>query len=120
VGDRIRVEGLSLFAHVGVYPHERLMRQRILVDLELETDLSIAGRSDRIEDTFDYDVAAEVARGVALSGHHQLIESIAELVAEGLLARFAGRGATVRVRVTKPNALPDARAVAVEITRQAP
>lgn len=120
MSDRIRVDGLSIQARVGIYPHERVQRQRIFVDLELETDLSVAGRSDRIGATLDYDLAAELAREVAEKRHHALIESLAEEVAAGLLERFAGRVERVRVRVTKPSALADARAVSVEIERHPP
>lgn len=120
VGDWIRVENLCLQAHVGVYPHERLIRQRVIVDVGLEADLSSAGLSDRVEDTIDYDLAASEVRAVVQSGHHQLIESIAESVARRLLLCFQGRVTRVRVRVGKPSALPDARAVAVEIERSAP
>lgn len=120
MGDRIRVEGLSILAQVGVYPHERAQRQRIYIDVELESDLSAAGRSDQMRDTLDYDAAAGLVREVVLRRHHDLIESIAEEVAEGLLGRFAGRLTGVRVRVEKPGALADARAVSVEIQRRPP
>lgn len=120
MSDRIRVEGLAVLGSVGVYPHERQARQRLVIDLELEADLGLAGRSDRLSDTLDYAEAARVAREVVTERHHQLIESIAETIAERLLAGLAGRVQAVRVRVGKPHALADARMVAVEIERRTP
>ncbi len=118
MSDRIRVEGLALLAYVGVYPHEKSLRQRLVVDLEFECDLSSAGKSDLLSDTLDYDQAARVVREVVASRHHQLIESIAESVAERLLGDFGSAVQAVRVRVSKPQALADARTVSVEIERR--
>lgn len=120
MSDRIRVEGLALLASVGVYPHERLARQRVLVDLELEVDLSAAGRSDRLADTLNYDEAARLVRAVLSERHHELIECVAETIAQRLLAGLGPALRAVRVRVGKPHALADARLVSVEIERRAP
>jgi dihydroneopterin aldolase len=90
VADRITLEGLFVQAGIGVYPHEH-------------------GAS------VDYDALARLCREVARSQHHDLIETVAEKIADRVLA--LPRVARVRVRVEKPGAVPDARAVAVELTR---
>lgn len=115
--DRVRVEGLELMAEVGVYAHEHGIKQRLVIDLVVETDLRAAGQSDALADAIDYDGLAHVARSVSAARHHELIEAIAEEIAAGILASLGHRAGRVFVRVAKPGAVPDARTVAVEIWR---
>lgn len=120
VADRVCVEGLEVMAEIGVYAHEHGIRQRLVIDLVVETDLGVAGRSDALADAIDYDGLAKIARDVAASRHHDLIEAIAEKTAAGMLASLGPRASRVFVRVAKPGAVPDARTVAVELWRAHP
>lgn len=115
--DVVRVEGLALEAEVGVYAHEHGVRQRLDIDLSVETDLRLAARSDDVRDAIDYDHLAQLARDVVGARHHALIESIAEELAHRILDGFSARASAVWVRVAKPGAVPGARTVAVEVHR---
>lgn len=102
MSDRIRLQGIEVNAHHGVYPEERRQGQRFLVDLELEADLRDAAASDQLADTIDYaDLAQRVHQRVA-GETWNLIERVAERVAELVLED--GRVAAVTVTVTKPEA----------------
>ena len=65
-GPVIEVVGLEVFAHHGVYEHERREGQRFLFDVRL-TGSGASEQSDRLEDAIDYGreliplVRAEVA-----------------------------------------------------------
>ena len=98
----VEIEGLEVYAHHGVLPHERELGQTFLLDLWLRPASDTAAASDRLEDAVDY--AAVCARAVELAsgGPYDLIERVAGLVADDLMERFALRG--VRVRVRKPQA----------------
>ncbi len=117
--DRVRLEGLVLEAGVGVYDFERGIRQRLEVDVTAHIDLAPPGSTDDVADTLDYDGIAQLCRSVVEARHHDLIESIAAEIADGVLQ---GAPAVVRVevRVAKPGAIPDAKNVAVEIDRSRP
>ncbi len=52
--DEIRLTGISVRAHHGVYPEEQEKGQEFVVDVVAQIDLSAAGESDRLEDTVDY------------------------------------------------------------------
>jgi dihydroneopterin aldolase len=118
VADRIALLGLELSAGIGVYPHEKGVEQRLIVDVEMELqDLVRAAKSDDLAATVDYDRVAAICREVVRSRHHQLIEAVAEEIAARTLALDA-RIDLVTVRVEKPGAVPDARTVRVEITRR--
>ena len=112
--DRIRIEGLLCRARVGVPAWERRKRQKILIDLDLELDLSKAGRSGRVEQTVDYAAAAREVKEVAEGRPFVLVEAIAESAAERVLAKFKVRRVTARVRKFS---VPGTSSVGVEITR---
>lgn len=118
MADLILVEGLSVLALVGIYPHEWTTRQPLLVDLALHVDVREAALGQDFRQTVDYERAAALAREVIESGHHKLVETVAESIAARLLAELGPRLERVRVRVAKPHAVPGARAVAVEIERE--
>ena len=54
LGDAIHVEGLKVWARVGVLPEERSLGQWFVVDLSIWLDLAPAGRSDDLSLTVDY------------------------------------------------------------------
>ncbi len=115
--DTVAVEGLELAAEVGVYAHERGVKQRLVVDVRCAVDLEAAARSDQLEDALDYDRIAGICRDVAAERHHQLIEAIAGKIADRVRREFGSRVGGVEVRVAKPGAVPDAATVAVEVRR---
>lgn len=100
--DRILLTGIEVFAHHGVLPHEQQIGQRFVIDLELELDLTRACDSDDLSDTLDYGAVIEKVAGVAAGERWNLIERVAQRVAETALA-FEPVGA-VSVTVHKPEA----------------
>ncbi len=116
--DRILVEGLEVEASVGVYAHERGALRRLLIDLAVSRDITAAASTDDLRQTLDYDHLAALCRKVVDAGHLNLIETVAERIAQQILL-LAGVQA-VQVRVAKPGAVPHARQVAVQIIRQKP
>ena len=97
--DRLVLEGMEFFGHHGDLAAERELGSRIYVDVEVGLDLSIAGESDRLEDTLDYVRCFELVREVVEGGQQRLLEAVAERVAAALLREPQSR--RVRVRVAK-------------------
>ena len=115
--DRIELEGLAVDAPIGVYAHEHGVLQRLVIDVVVETDVRAAAASDRIDAAIDYDGIAKICRETATERHHQLIETVAEQIAERVLKAEAAKVTAVEVRVAKPGAVPDARTVACRVRR---
>lgn len=116
--DRVFIEGLEVETVIGAYAWERDIRQRVRLDLEMDSDCARAGASDALADALDYAaVAARVTELVAAS-RCKLLETLAENVARDVLANFPVR--RLRLRVTKPGAVASAAAVGVVIEREAP
>ncbi|MCY4055548.1 MAG: dihydroneopterin aldolase [Cyanobacteria bacterium MAG CAR3_bin_5] len=61
-GDAIHVEGLKVWARVGVLPEERSLGQWFVVDFTIWLDLAPAGRSDDLSLTVDYGQAVAAIR----------------------------------------------------------
>ena len=115
--DRVMIDALEIPCVIGVWDWERKITQRVVVDLELCTDIGAAGASDALEDALDYAAVAERVRAFVVEAEARLIERLAEGIAALVLEEFGA--ARVRVRVAKPGAVPGARTVAVEIERPA-
>ncbi|MDA0563562.1 dihydroneopterin aldolase [Streptomonospora sp. S1-112] len=101
-GDRIRLTGLRAFGRHGVLPQERAEGQEFTVDVALALDLREAGRTDDLAATVHYGELAD--RLVAVVGGEpvDLIETLAERLAQVCLADARVREAEVTVH--KPHA----------------
>jgi dihydroneopterin aldolase len=84
--DRIELRGLRVLARVGVLPVEREQDQPLEVDLDVVVDLAAAGASDDLADTVHYGVVCDTVQRAVGAGHVALLERLAELVAQAVLA----------------------------------
>src|SRR5436305_437819 len=106
--DRLLLTGMTFYGYHGVLPAERALGARFVVDLEAALDLRAAGERDDLAATVDYAAVYEEVRAVVEGPPLNLIEAVAERVAQRLLAAFSPLQA-VTVRVHKPGApLPGA------------
>jgi dihydroneopterin aldolase len=112
---RVFVRDLELLASVGIFEIEKRYEQRVIVSLELDVTDDYDGMSDRLDDVLDYGKVAATAERVAQTRHFHLLETMAERIAEGILAD--SRVQAVRVRIEKPDILPGCRSVGIEIER---
>ncbi len=114
--DRLIIEKLCLPARVGVYPHEQGRTQTICLSLEVGLPERDCHVSDALEDTICYMTLTEAVRALALSRHFNLVETLAERMAQEVLNLGA---LWVSVRVGKVGIVEGAQAVDIAITRRA-
>jgi len=100
--DVILLEGIQVPAALGVTAAERGMRRPVTLDVELETDLRTAGKSDRIQQTIHYKRVFEVVEDVAANQEHKLVEALGQRIADAILGKFDVDAVTVTVRKPKP------------------
>ena len=100
---------------VGIYDWERRIRQNVVLDLEMGTDIARAAGSDRIEDTLDYKAVAKRVAQFVSAAEFQLVETLAEKVAELVMQEFKLRW--IKVTLHKPGAVSGSRSVGVMIER---
>lgn len=115
--DTLFVQELELRAVIGVHDWERTFAQRLRVDLVLGVDTTTAAASDDLSHTVDYASLAERLTEAAEQSACQLIETLAERLAELALAQPGV--AWVKLTLHKPGALPAAKSVGVTIERPA-
>jgi dihydroneopterin aldolase len=115
--DRIVIAGIRELGVHGVLPEEQLRPQPFQVDLELDVDLSAAGKSDDLDDTVDYAAVCEAVSRVITSEQYRLLERLATRIAEVCQADPRVQGVTVEVRKLHPPVRAMLEHVAVRIER---
>jgi dihydroneopterin aldolase len=113
--DTIRIKGLKAETLVGVHDWERKLPRPVVVDLELATDAGRAAKSDALKDAIDYAAVAQTVTAFLGGSKFQLIETLAQRLAEKLQAEF---GVTwLRLELHKPGAVAGAQDISVTIER---
>lgn len=118
VSDRLYLKDLHFMARHGVLHDEQTHPQRFSVDVTLSLDLAPAGRTDRLAESVDYRWIWSVAKDVMLGPPRQLLETLAQDLADRLLVPPV-REVCVLVKKLDPP-LPDVGGWAgAEVTRHA-
>ena len=100
--DKIVLTGVRANGTHGVLDFEQERAQTFVVDVTLFLDLANAGHSDALDDTIDYGRVAKDIAAVVEGEHVDLIETLAQRIADRILA--IGAVARVEVTVHKPHA----------------
>lgn len=113
--DIVYIKALEVDAVIGVYDWERDIRQTLVIDLDLASDNQLAATQDRIEDAIDYAAICRVVIDLVSGSSYQLLESLAEAVAQQIMADFPVPW--LRLQIGKPGAVAEAADVGVIIER---
>ena len=113
--DRVYIRELEVETVIGIFDWERERRQIVSIDLDLGFDIRAAARSDDIADALDYKKISHQVRDFVAAAEFQLVEALAEAIAELVLAEFPV--AWLRLRVGKPGAVTGSRDTGVIIER---
>lgn len=100
---------------IGVYDHEKEAPQRVRINLDLAVDEGEHPIIDDIRNVVSYETMANGILEIAGSGHVNLVETLAERIAD--MCFDDDRVGSVRVRVEKLDILKNAESVGVEIER---
>ena len=114
--DRIRIEELEVFARVGVTENERSKPQRLTLNIAVWLPAPFEKLEDDITRTANYSGISVATREFVSEPAFKLIETLAAELAAHLLQEFPI--ARVQIELRK-FVLPEAKYVAVEITREA-
>jgi dihydroneopterin aldolase len=113
--DILYIRNLKVDAVVGIFSWEKRIRQPLHLDLEIALDIRKAAATDDIQYALDYKtVSTRLTQFISQSEWH-LIETLAEKIAALLMSEF---GVTwLRLKLSKPAALPSADSVGLMIER---
>ncbi len=100
--DKIILAGMQFYGKHGVFPEEKSMGQKFIIDVELSLDLRRAGATDDITHLPNYADVYSTVKGIVTQKTFNLIEALAEAIAQQVLSTYRIDQVTVRVR--KPHA----------------
>ena len=113
--DIVFIRELKIQTVIGVFDWERTIKQTVSLDLEMATDNGKAAARDHIDDVLNYAAVSDRIVAFVEASEFQLVETMAEQVAQIVLQEF--KVPWVRLRVSKPGAVKAARDVGVLIER---
>lgn len=100
---KINIDSLEVWAYHGVAPEEKTLGQRFIISVELLLNYTTLSHGDTVESTVDYSKVCELIKDVTTGEQFNLIETLAETIAERILLEFY-KVSKVKVKVSKPNA----------------
>ena len=114
---KIIIKGATFFCNIGATEEERLKKQKIFVDVELYLNTKKSANLIFLSDTVNYSEVYDLIKKIAENEEYNLIENMADAIANKILKNFDIN--KVAVRVKKPQALANrnVRYVAVEIIK---
>lgn len=110
------VHDLMLESSIGIYDHEKSATQKIRINIDLSVKEEDAPLNDEYSNVVCYEKVVNNVKNIVSSGHVELVETLAEKIADMNL--IDPRVIAVRVRVEKLEAIENTTSVGVEIERQ--
>ena len=110
---KILINNLIIQASVGVYEHEKQIKQKIIVNVELLLSNDSEPKQDNLESTQDYSQFRKCLIDIIQSQHFQLLEILVEKIHSTLMINTYVIGA--KVNISKPNIFNDCE-VAYELS----
>jgi dihydroneopterin aldolase len=115
----IGVTGISLQARVGVTDPERAIERTLLVDVELVPRIVEGLTTDDLAGTVDYGRVVRLVAEIVTGDEHRLIEHIAALVCDRILAELDTSQVSVTVRKPAPPTATPVLDAWTRVTRRA-
>ncbi len=116
---RVFIRDLVLPARIGIHDHERAQAQPVIINVDASVEEAVEGAdtttTGTIADVVCYETLTKQIKEVLAGGHTDLVEALAEKIADRLLVD--ARIIRLRIRLEKPEAIAEAAGVGVEIER---
>ena len=109
------VNRLALAARIGIHPHERAAPQTIWVSVDAAVAEQDVAADTSINDVVCYEGISNQISEIIARGHIDLVETLAEIIADALMADK--RIMQLRVKIEKPDAIAAAESVGIAIER---
>ena len=109
------VRDLEVMATLGIYEHEKVTPQRIIVSIDLSVLEGKDAVADDISNVVSYEIIVKKVEAIIAQGHVNLVETLADLFAAACLKDK--RVMAARVRIEKLDIIPNAKSVGIEIER---
>jgi len=111
----VYLHGLRCESTVGVWAWEKAIKQTLVLDIDIASDVSKASKNDDLKDALDYQAVTKRIQTFAGENSFDLIETLAERIAALVLEEFGTPW--VRVKLDKGQAVKGVKNVGVIIER---
>ena len=112
------VRDLELEANIGVYHREQGRSQPVLINVDLTVEEGDVPLEDKLANVVDYGAVVDGIKDILAGGHLNLVETLADRIADFCLSDPRVRVA--RVRIEKLKVVAEAKSVGVKIERESP
>lgn len=114
----IRVKDLSLRTYIGFKPHEKMHKQDVLIQLEVEVETSMVEHNDdyQVDGFYDYRSMTKSVIKLVEESRYDLLEALTRKVLDEIMSNPLVKKA--RVEIEKPHALRYSRTVSVEMSSE--
>lgn len=84
----IQIEGMEFYAYHGHFKEERIVGNRFILDISIETDLNKAAESDKIENALNYLSVYQIIKKEMQGKKSHLLENIGKRILDELHHNF--------------------------------
>lgn len=99
---QIQIEGMEFYSHHGHFPEERIIGNKFLIDIFIDTECKAAADSDRLEDALNYQQLYDLIK-IEMEKKSHLLENVAQRILDALYHNFnVINKATVKVSKMNP------------------
>jgi len=113
--DIVFLRALRIETTIGIYDWEKNIKQPVILDIEMASDIAKGAASDRIDDALDYKAVSKRLKQFVGESRFELVETLAERCAAIIREEFGVPW--VRLTLNKAGAITDADGVGVIIER---
>ena len=98
----IQIENMEFYAFHGHFKEEQIVGNKFLVDLTIETDMTVPAKSDNLKDAVNYQRAYQLVKA-EMEKKSYLLENIACRILDALYSEMSGiKKATIKVSKMNP------------------
>ena len=109
----IRIKNLHVRTIIGFNPEERVNRQDVIINLQIEVDVSKAVSTDHEDDIYNYKAITKTIIAFVSESKYNLLEKLTHEVLQ--LVMKDERVIWAKVEIDKPHALRFSESVSVEL-----
>lgn len=113
--DKVFIRDLEIVMSAGINDHERANKQRVIINVELDVESNVEKNLNSINEVVCYHTLLNKIKEHALSRHHDLLEKVAEDIADICLSNE--RVLSSLIKIEKPDIIDEVKSVGVEIYR---
>ncbi|QDP02283.1 dihydroneopterin aldolase [Thalassotalea sp. PS06] len=113
--DIIFIEGLKVHTTIGYYEWEKKIKQLLVFDIDIATDVRPAASNDELAKTIDYAEVSEFVEQFCQENPVDLLETLGQRLVDSLISKY--QIDWIRIKIAKPGAVEQANAVGIIIER---